>query len=168
MAELTPVPVSMFSVANGAKNRITATKPAGPQLMIDSTTVDPLVIYSLIFEDLAGKELINIARNDVVNGQNISYKPISNLPSLGQKYNSQNIIPVQGASKEYFDNFPIKLEKKIPDSGTGPFNEIVYIDPNTKDLVINVTGLLEDEQVEVQILSSGSILNDTIYNEGVY
>lgn len=168
MAEITPVPVSAFSTVGSGQAKSTATRPAGPELLIQSTTVDPLVIYTTIFEDLAGKELINIARNDVVNGQNISYKPISNLSSLGQKYNSQNIIPVQGASKEYFDNFPIKLDKKIPDSGTGPFGEVVYIDQDTKDLVINVSGLLDDEQVEVQILSSGSILNDTIYNEGVY
>jgi hypothetical protein len=40
----------------------------------------------------------------------------------------------------------------------------VYIDPITGDLVINLVNVKENEQAEVQVLSSGEIFNDTIYN----
>jgi hypothetical protein len=53
----------------------------------------------------------------------------------------------------------------LPNSGTGPNGETVYIDPTTGDLVINVSSLEPDEQVDVEILDSGEILNGTIYGE---
>ena len=69
----------------------------------------------------------------------------------------------ENKSESYFKKFPIQLDKRIPKLGTGPNNETIYIDPNTGDLVINVVGLEQDEQVEVQILNSGNLFNDTIY-----
>lgn len=142
------------------------TKAARPDILQESTVLAEEVVYSLIFEDIASKELINIARNDTVNGQKVAYNPIKNLASLGVKYGPQTLVPISGTSRTYFDNYPIKLEQKIPDVGTGPFGEVVYIDPDTKDLIINVFNLLDDEFVEVEILSRGDILNDTIYTEG--
>lgn len=40
----------------------------------------------------------------------------------------------------------------------------VYIDPITGDLVINLINVKDGEQVEVQVLTSGEIFSDTIYN----
>jgi len=37
------------------------------------------IMTDLIFENIGGQELINIARNDTVNGQTIIYQPIKNL-----------------------------------------------------------------------------------------
>lgn len=143
-----------------------AVKSARPDILLESVVIAAPVMYSLLFEDIGGKELISIARNDTVNGQNVAYNPIKNLASLGLKYGPQNLVPVQGSSRTTFDNFSIKLEKKIPDTGTGPYGEIVYIENDTRDLIVNVYNLAEDERVEVQILSRGEILDDTIYSEG--
>jgi hypothetical protein len=163
MVDATPAMSSQNSVTSNPQD---AVKAARPDILLESTVVSAPVMYSLLFEDIAGKELINIARNDTVNGQRVAYNPIKNLSSLGLKYGPQTLVPVQGSSRTFFDNFPIKLEKKIPDVGTGPFGEVVYIEEETRDLIVNVINLANDELVEVQILSRGDILDDTIYTEG--
>ncbi len=127
----------------------------------ESTPIE--VMSDLIFEDIGGQEIINIARNDLVNGQKVIYQPIKNLTSLAFQYNPQNILGLQDTAESYFNKFSIKLENTIPDVGTGPNGETVYIDPDSGDLVINVINLNNDEQVEVQVLNSGTIFNDTIY-----
>jgi hypothetical protein len=127
----------------------------------ESTPIE--VMSDLIFENIGGQEIINIARNDIVNGQNVIYQPIKNLTSLYFQYNPQNILALQNTSEEYFKKFPIKLENTIPNIGTGPNGETVYIEASTGNLIINVINLNSDEQVEVEILSNGAIFNDTIY-----
>jgi hypothetical protein len=127
----------------------------------ESTPIE--VMSDLIFENIGGQEIINIARNDIVNGQNVIYQPIKNLTNLYFQYNPQNILALQNISDEYFKKFPIKLENTIPNVGTGPNGDTVYIEESTGNLVINVTNLGPDEQVEVEILSNGAIFDDTIY-----
>jgi hypothetical protein len=163
MVDATPAISVQNNIVNTPQD---AVKAARPDILLESSVLSTPVMYSLLFEDIAGKELINIARSDTVNGQKVAYNPIKNLSSLGLKYGPQTLVPVQGSSRTFFDNFPIKLEKKIPDSGTGPFGEVVYIEENTRDLIVNVINLAGDELVEVQILSRGEILDDTIYTEG--
>jgi hypothetical protein len=123
------------------------------------------VMTDLVFENIGGQELINISRHDIINGQDVSYSPIKNLKDIYIQYNPNNIIRLEGTSDTYFKNFSIKLESKIPAYGTGPNGEVVYIDPTTGDLVINISSLEPDEQVDVEILDSGEILNGTIYGE---
>jgi hypothetical protein len=115
------------------------------------------VMRDLIFEDIAGQELINIARNDIINGQDISYQPIKNLTSLQQQYNPNNILSLQSTSDKYFANFAIKLENKTPNVGNGPFGSNVYIDPLTGNMVFDGINLETDEQIEVEITVSGTI-----------
>jgi alpha-L-arabinofuranosidase len=111
----------------------------------------------LIFENIGGHELINIARNDIINGQQISYQPIKNISSIQQQYNPNNIVSLQSTSDKYFANFPIKLENKIPQLGTGPDGGSIYIDPNNGNIVIEIINVELDEQVEVEITVSGTI-----------
>jgi alpha-L-arabinofuranosidase len=119
----------------------------------------------LIFEDIGGQEIINIVRNDMINGQNVIYRPIRNLSDINSQYNSNNIIALENTSDSYFKNFPIKLETHVPLVGTGPAPDYptVYLDDTNGNLIINVVNMASDEQVEVQIVVRGSLLNDTIY-----
>lgn len=140
------------------------TQPASPDIILfDDGAVPIELMADLIFENIGGHELINIARNDLINGQNIIYSPIKNLNLLAQQYNSRNILPLSNTSDTFFKNFPIKLETKIPVVGAGPNGEIVYLE--NSNLVINVINLAADEQVEIQIITSGEIFDDTIYDE---
>jgi hypothetical protein len=142
----------------------TGVKIATPDLFIFKDEVVPIeTMTDLIFEDIGGHELITISRNDIIAGQNVSYQPIKNLSNLYLQYNPQNIVGLQDTSDTFFKNYTIKFESSIPESGTGPNGEIVYIDPDSGDLVINVTNLDSYEQVEVQVLTGWTRFNDTIY-----
>lgn len=139
-------------------------KPATPDIILFDEEMVPIELMTdLIFENIGGQELINITRNDMLSGIDLLYQPIKNVTSLYLQYNPQNILGLQKTSETYFRNFPIKLSTKIPEVGTGPNGEIVYIDQATGDIVVNVVNMAAEEQVEIQILNSGDILNDTIY-----
>lgn len=153
---LTPADITTASVA--------ATLPPAP---VKTAPIDTVqfneegilveAMLDLIFENIGGQELINIARNDIINGQNISYSPIKNLSSIQQQYNPNNILSVQSTSDKYFSNFSIKLENKIPLIGNGPNGAHVYLDENTGNLVVEAINLESDEQIEVEIATSGTI-----------
>jgi LysM repeat protein len=115
------------------------------------------VMADLIFENIGGQELINISRNDIINGQKISYQPIKNISSIEQQYNSKNIIGIQSTSDKYFNNFSIKLENKVPKVGGGVGGSNVYIDPQTGNLVVEAVNLENDEQIEIEIAVNGTI-----------
>jgi hypothetical protein len=154
-----------------------AVKIAIPGLIIlEDAVTPPEIMFDLIFEDIGGREMINIARHDLVNGQDVVYQAIKNLASINFQYNPQNILGLQDADLSYFKNFPISFEDKVPDCGTGydlvgegpnieqvPNCKIVYLEPETGNIIINAINLEKDEDIEVQILSSGTVLNGTIY-----
>lgn len=165
---VSPIPNTPFlqPATGGSLSSSAAAKIATPDIILEST-IDAPSVQALFLENIASKELISIVRNDIVGGRATAYNPIKNLSSLGIVYGPKTLIPLQDASDTFFNNFPIKLEQKVPDVGTGPFGDIVYIEPETNDLIINVINLAADEQVEVQILRRGEFLDDTIYTEGI-
>jgi hypothetical protein len=180
-----PSSTGQTSVSNGSFTTSTYTQPQPAPTPATPATVSPAVVAAvvappvktapidtvlfndeqvpievmsdLIFEDIGGHELINIARNDIINGQDISYQPIKNLTSLQQQYNPNNILSVQSTSDKYFSNFAIKLENKTPNVGNGPFGSNVYIDPLTGNMVVDAINLETDEQIEIEITLSGTI-----------
>ena len=156
----TPTPATPTTVSPAIVAAVVAppvkTAPIDTVLFNDDQV--PIEVMSdLIFEDIGGHELINIARNDIINGQDISYQPIKNLTSVQQQYNPNNILSVQATSNKYFSNFAIKLENKIPNVGNGPFGSNVYLDPKDGSLIIEAVNLEFDEQVEIEITLSGTI-----------
>ena len=156
----TPTPATPATVSPAVVAAVVAppvkTAPIDTVLFNDEEV--PIEVMSdLIFEDIGGQELINIARNDIINGQDISYQPIKNLTSLQQQYNSNNILSVQSTSDKYFSNFAIKLENKTPNVGSGPFGSNVYLDQTTGNMVVDAVNLEADEQIEVEITLSGTI-----------
>jgi hypothetical protein len=153
--------------ANTGSSLNDAIKVASPSYLIDQGTLPEEMMADLLFEDIGGQELINILRNDLVNGQNVLYKPVKNMSSLSLQYSPQNIISLQKASDSFFKNFPIRLENYLLSIGESIELENVptkyaYVDSDGS-LVVNVTGLDSNQLVELQIISNGEILNDTIY-----
>ena len=126
-------------------------------ILFDDETTSIDTMADLIFENIGGQELINITRSDIVNGQKISYQPIKNLSSIQQRYNPNNILSLQQTADKYFAGFSIKLEDKIPNEGNGINGENVYIEESTGDLIIEFVNINNDEQVEVQITTDGTI-----------
>lgn len=156
----TPTPATPATVTQPVVQAVVAppvkTAPIDTVLFNDDQV--PIEVMSdLIFEDIGGHELINIARSDIINGQDISYQPIKNLTSIQQQYNPNNILSVQSTSNKYFANFAIKLENKIPNIGNGPFGSNVYLDPLDGSLIVEAVNLESDEQIEFEITLSGTI-----------
>ena len=159
-------------------------------MILANTSYSYEVIY---LEDLSKKqtdnelnELATISRHDLVNGQKVIYSPIKNLTDLYLQYNPNNIIMLQ-SSDSYFKSLSFSIFDRLPECGTGytisppitnlnetdktkwtktPNCKAVYIDPITGDLVINLINTRKDEQLEVQVLSSGDVFSDTIHNGG--
>jgi len=159
MADVSPVPLTPnnagLNISTFSVNPV-LTAPIDTILFNDET-LPVEIMADLLFENIGGQELINIARNDTVNGQPVIYQPIKNLSTIQQQYNPNNIVSLQATSDKYFQNFSIKFETKVPEVGNGPNGEHVYIDPQTGDLIIEAVNIEDGEQIQVEITSSGTI-----------
>lgn len=162
-------------------------KIATPDLILSNNEVMSIEIMTdLIFEEIGGYELATISRHDLVNGQKVIYTPIKNLTDLYLQYNPNNVLRLQ-ASDSYLKSLSLSIFDHLPVCGTGYYLEpvylspgqvdpnknkwtkvpncrSVYIDPLTGDLVINLINIKEGEQAEVNILTSGYVFDDTIYD----
>jgi hypothetical protein len=152
-----PTPADPPDTGTRESNRASKTAPIDT-ILFNNDDMPIELMFDLIFEDIGGQELINIARNDTINGQNIIYQPIKNLSQIQRQYNPNNILSLQDTMDKYFQNFPIIFEDKIPEVGNGPNGSFIYIDPNNGDLVLEVINFQEDEQLQVDIVTSGTIL----------
>jgi hypothetical protein len=138
-------------------NNVNLVKTATPDIVLfddESLSID--LMSDLIFENIGGQELINISRSDTINGQDISYQLIKNAKSLQQLYNSNNIIGLQKTLDKYFLGFSILLDNKIPENGSGLNGSNLYID-EFGNLIIEFINLNSDEQIEVELSTSGTI-----------
>jgi hypothetical protein len=141
-------------------------KSASPDIiLIDQNDLPIDLILNLTLEKIGGQELISLVRHDTVSGQNIVYQPVKNLADISISYNPQNIINIPETAEIYFKNFAIKLENHtVQDTNESPPIS-VYLDQDTGNIIIEAVNLKADHEVEVQMISSGKIFDDTIYEE---
>jgi len=156
------VPAAIPSVANKD------IKIATPDLIqFNSDNVPIEYMTDLLFEDIGGQEIISISRNDIINGQRVSYNPIKNVAQLGARFSPLNMFSEINGTASQFKNFSILFDQKVPEIGSNETeNEVVnlvYIDDTNGNLVINVINMEPDEQVEIQVLTTGDPLGDIIY-----
>lgn len=121
MSEIKPTPNSPDKSSDRFALIDSAVKPATPDLILiqeDEVPID--LITELLFEDIGSIEILNIARNDIINGRDISYGLMPKLGDLARRHSPINIFRVPGTLSEYFDNFAIKFRLHIPENGTGP------------------------------------------------
>ena len=150
-------------------------KSASPDIIISDsgdTAID--LILKLTLEKIGAQELISLVRHDTVNGQNIVYQPVKNISDIAIAYNPQNMVAIPDTADVFFKNFSIKLEAHTPQYN----QDTLYVDMITRDnnvffdavnrrIMIELTNLKRDYEVEVQMVSTGQIFNDTIYEEDV-
>ena len=140
-------------------------KPAGPELiMFEESAIPVEAMSSLIFENIGGHEMINMLRHDTVDGKNVSYKLVSNTSDIAKAYSPTNIVPTSGSLAEYFKNFAIRLDIHQPDTKSVNNIDNIYIDKivDPGSLVIEVASMEVNEQIEVQVLQSGTYLDGII------
>ena len=160
-----------IQTTQGTSSR-SAVKVATPDLILFNESAIPVdVMADLLFEEIGGQEIISIARNDIVNGQEVSYSLIGNLNGLERRYNSKNIFSLPDTIEKYFSNFSIRFDTHVPEEGTGPEGQRVYIVQESSptsvrgDLIIDVVNMETNERVDVEVLKSGRPFSDTIYTE---
>jgi hypothetical protein len=143
---------------------IDAIKIAEPQYLINIDTLSDIeAVAELSFESLGGRELIQIVRNDLVKGQNTVYRPVKNLSRLAFDYRPDTLVFLQNSSKALFASYAINISNHLPITGTGPGGATVYIDEETRDLVIDLINVEDDYLVQLEILQDGQVFDDTIY-----
>ena len=139
-----------------------AIKTATPQYVTFNDDEVPIdLIVDLLFENVGGQELLSVSRHDTVLGQKILYQPFKNLNIIKEEYNPNNLVRLQQTSDKFFANYTIKLSERIPVVGNGNNGDNVYLDADG-NMVIEFININNDEQVEVQITSNG-----TIYEAGI-
>jgi len=114
-------------------------------------------LVDVLFEDIIGQELLSIARGDTVNGQDVVYQPIKNLGLLQGTYNPNNILGLSDTSANFFSSFVIQLNDKIPTVSNQANGKNYYVDSVNNDIIIELINIVDDEQVEVQLATSGTI-----------
>lgn len=142
-----PAPVLPVFVPINTTNFIIKQAPLDT-IVFNDNQVDVALLQDLLYEDIAGVELANISREDLIDGQQVSYSPIVNLPTIKRNYNPNNLISSNIVGQTVFSRFAIDL---ILRGMNDP-----YID-SEGNLVIEIDTIGADENIEVQILSSGTI-----------
>ena len=140
-----------------ASSYVEGVKQADPDIVLfDEEPLSPELLLELEYEQISGIELINISRSDVIDGQNVVYSPIKNLPSIRRKYNPNNVIAMPTLSSSLFSKYAIDLVLRIgenPETGD-PYEP--YFNENG-NLVIELEDVREDEIVEVEVDTNGTI-----------
>lgn len=144
-------------------------KVATSNLFVTEQVIDKTdQMADAIIEDIGGQEIINISRNDLLNGQNITYNVIENLESTQRQFNPNELIKLQSTSADFFDTFTLNLDTFTPNYGTGftrdaitgdkiPNGEIVYVDPDNGEVVVNTINLSNNLVLEVEFVSYSEI-----------
>lgn len=116
-------------------------------IQFDDSSVEIELIKDLLFEDIGATELANISRTDLIDGQEVIYAPIKNLPIIRRDFNPNNIVTT-GSSIDYFSRFAINLSLR------GVYDP--YFD-NEGNLVIEIETVSDDEEIQIQLLTNGTI-----------
>lgn len=116
-------------------------------IQFDDSTVNVAMMQDLLFEDIGATELANISRSDLIDGQDTVYSPIKNLSSVRREFNPNNVVAT-AYNSDFFTRFGIDLIAR------GLYEP--YFDENG-DLVIEVGNVLDGEEIQVEVLSNGTI-----------
>jgi len=74
------IPDIQSTTSSSARSGI---KIATPDIVqFDESAIPVDAMTNLLFENIGGQEILGVARNDIVNGQDVSYNLISNLKTL--------------------------------------------------------------------------------------
>lgn len=143
-----PTPPSLWNTVM-TYTRHLGIKQADPDIVIDpeiDTTGD--YIAERFFEELGGTELISLSRHDLIDGIDVSYKPIANLSKLRRRFNPNNIIALDILSDDEFSKFNINLLSR-------GMNEPYFDDSG--NLVVEIDIIRPQENIEIEISLSGTV-----------
>jgi hypothetical protein len=152
-----------------AKRNVTDISSLVPQFNAEHIT-------RILFENLSAIELSRIERTDTIEGINQKYSIISNLSEIRKKYDATKQLTSMEKSSPLTSVFSIDIKNKIPQQDylriQGLDSKYQYLDQNNElverekgsvyidsngDLVIELINVQNDQQVEIEIDTNGTI-----------
>lgn len=149
-------------IATSSFDRGSVKVPELYQVEKDDASKPESVMAYLLFEQIAAQELLLLSRNDILNGQDVTYQAIKNLNDIAFEYSSNNIISLPGTLSEIFRQYGLVLENYIPttppDSPTSQdFWPNFYIEDvdGIPNLIIELQNMQDNMFVELEVMASG-------------
>jgi len=133
--------------------------PGRDVINFQTAPTSPEAMQQILFEEIAGYELVNISRRDTIEGLSDVYTLISNLSSIRREYNPSQLISLQRPNFTGFETYQIDLNSYIPGDVSLQEKNITsfYYIASNGDLVIELDNLQDDDEIEVQMANSGKI-----------
>lgn len=134
----------------------------------ESEIADQGEIEQYLLNDIGGMELINLVRNDSVFGVKENYTVISDLLESQVSFDPSFLLSSRMRGQSDFDRYGIKLSTRIPDDNYYEENDVKaeynigtnsYYDADTKQLIIELENMKQNEFVEIEFLTAGIIYN---------
>lgn len=132
-------------------------KVATPDILLDNESLSLETMGDYVFSAIGGLELLSASRHDLINSPfNDGYTP---LGDAGTIFDKKSAIVFTDASRNIFNTYTIDLNYHTPQLGENP---VLINDLESGTITINLKNLQPDYIIEVEILSSGTVINDTI------
>lgn len=136
--------------------------------VLDLSEVDltPETTADLLFYEIGGVELANLLTFNSVSGLNQQFKVISNIEELRLKYDPTRLLAAQATGNGGIKDFSINLFDKIPDQDWDDTHFFINIVGDSDvnmwlDLVLELDNIEDGDEVELQIITSGTIVELT-------
>lgn len=137
-----------------------AVRIATSNLFIDTTTPSEEFMTNVIFEDIGGNEILDTQNyNFLVNPDKSN---ILNVATILEVNSPRSLFKSSDTYNSTFNQFEIELSDKIPAVGNAEDNSNVYFFSNIRSILIEFVNLSDDEEIEVQFVSTTTPISDTI------
>lgn len=148
------------SPSSSSQPQIKAATPDLIQITEEGMSIE--VITDLLFEDIGGTEILNVARHDLINGIDIRYQQISNLAKIETAFGGNNLVSLQGPIEQTFNKFALKRYQYVPETTDDPsgLDNQVYLD-SSGNLNIELINLADNMQIEIEFKTAST--TDIIY-----
>lgn len=153
-------PATPSTSSSASQPDIKAATPDLIQLNEDAMPIE--VITDLLFEDIGGTEILNIARHDLINGIDIKYQQISNLVKIENIFGGSNLIGVQNPIEQTFGRFALKRYQYVPATTDDPsgLDNHIYVD-ESGNVNLELDNLEDNMQIEIEFKAADT--TDIIY-----
>jgi hypothetical protein len=138
------------------------------QVEKDFATIPEAIMTYLLYEQIAGQELLLLTRHDILNGQDVAYQVIKNLNDIAFEYSSNNIIALPGTLSEIFRQYGLVLEAFIPTSDPNVPNSQDYwanfyieTEDGVPFLTVEFQNIQDNMSVEIEVMSSGNLASSS-------
>lgn len=137
-----------------------AVKIATSNLFIDTTIPSAEFMTNIIFEDIGGNELIDTQNHNFL--FNTDKSNILNIATVIETTSPKSLFKSSNIYNSIFDSYEINLVDKIPAVGNGSNGINTYFSLSQKSIIIEFINISDDEEVEVQFISTVFPISDTI------